>query len=198
LVASEGKQFEKDVQTSMKEQGIYHIRLKDVLLPPNLRLKIRLPHNPYDLLSYYKLHLFPLEFKSTKGQSLSFSESIIKQHQIEALTKAAQYDGVIAGFIFNFRKTQETFFIHIDDFNTYKHIAENGLENDYKSRVNKSSIPIGICKQIGVQILASKKKVNYRYYINQLFDELIHTYESNGNRTTSSSHKSKITGDEGE
>jgi penicillin-binding protein-related factor A (putative recombinase) len=198
LVASEGKQFEKDVQTSMKEQDIYHIRLKDVLLPPNLRLKIRLPHNPYDLISYYKLHLFPLEFKSTKGQSLSFSESIIKRHQIEALTKAAQYDGVIAGFIFNFRKTQETFFVDIDDFNTYKHIAENGLENDYKSRVNKSSIPIGICREVGVQILASKKKVNYRYYINQLFDELINTYETNRNRTTPSPHKSKTVGDDEE
>jgi penicillin-binding protein-related factor A (putative recombinase) len=181
LVASEGKQFEKDVQTSMKEQGIYHIRLKDVLLPPNLRLKIRLPHNPYDLLSYYKLHLFPLEFKSTKDQNFSFSNSIIKNHQIEALTKAAQYDGVIAGFMFNFRKTNETFFVHIDDFNTYKHIAENGLENNYKSRVNKSSLPIGICREIGIPIQTVIKKVNYRYYINQLFDKLINTYGSDLN-----------------
>ena len=176
-LAKEGKKFESDIETSAKEQGIYYMRIRDVNLPPDVRMRVKLPQNKFDNLLFYKGHLFPLELKSTKAKSISFSESIIKQHQLDSLKEAAGYEGVIAGLLFNFRECDnKTFFVHINDFLTYKNIAENELDHTYESKVNKSSIPIGICEEIGKPVTNLKKKINYRHYINKLLDELIDKY----------------------
>jgi penicillin-binding protein-related factor A (putative recombinase) len=115
--------------------------------------------------------------KSTKSKSISFSESIIKQHQIDNLLDAVSYDGVIAGFLFNFREPDnKAYFVHISDFVKYKHIAENQLEHTYKSKINKSSIPIAICQEIGIEVTNVKKVKKYRYVLNKLFDQLIEKY----------------------
>lgn len=195
---SEGKQFEHSIKQSADEQHIWFLRIKDVNLPISIRAKVKLPQNQYDSVAFYKGHLFPLEFKSTKAKSFSLSNKIIKENQITNLQKAAQFDDVIPGFIFNFREPDNlSYFVHINDFLTYKKIAQGEMDSIYPEgvKVNKSSIPIGVIKTIGVKIQASKKKVHYRYYINQLFDTLIHTYETNGNRTTSSPHKISQRGD---
>jgi penicillin-binding protein-related factor A (putative recombinase) len=171
-----GKLFEEDMKSSAKEQNIFFYRVKDVpptLLKPNARVS----KNDFDSFIYRKPNLFPIEFKSTQNKSVSFEEKIIKSHQIEALKEAVEYDGLIAGFIFNFREYENaTYFVHINDFLAYKNIAENELENTYKSKINKSSIPLDICKEIGVEVRNVKKKVRYRYYINKLLDELIEKY----------------------
>jgi penicillin-binding protein-related factor A (putative recombinase) len=176
MAKNAGKNLEQDIQSSAKEQGIFFYRIKDVppmMLKPNSRVS----KNDFDSFIYKKPNLFPIELKSTKGKSFSFSESIIKEHQIKALEDAARYDGLIAGFIFNFREPEnKAFFVHISDFITYKNIAENQLEHTYKSKINKSSIPIGICEEIGIEISNVKKKVRYRYYINKLISELIDRY----------------------
>lgn len=171
----EGKMFEEDIETSCKDQSIFYYRIKDTFIPPDLRTRVRVTKNKYDSFIYRKPNLFPIEFKSTKDKKFSFSESIIKKHQIEALQDAATYDGLIAGFIFNFRSEgNETWFVHIDDFIKYKHIAENGIkEHTYKSKVNRASISLDICREIGIEVKNVKKKVRYRYYINQLVDCLI-------------------------
>lgn len=196
MAKSPGKQFEHSIAKSAEEQGVFHLRLKDVNLPPDIRTRVKLPQNPYDCLMYYKLHLFPVEFKSTKQKSFSFSNSIIKEHQIKNLLKVSKYENVIAGFIFNFREPEDqTYFVDIDSFIAYKDIAENGKEHTYKSKVNKSSIPLGIIKEIGTPLTSVKLKTNYRYYLNQLFDELIHKYETYGNKTSSSPHKVSQRGD---
>ena len=176
-MAKEGKIFESDVEISSKEQGIYYMRIRDVNLPPDVRMRVKLPQNKFDNLLFYKGHLFPLELKSTKAKSVSFAESIIKQHQLDSLKEASTYDGVIAGLLFNFRESEnKTYFVHINDFLEYKKIAENELEHTYESKVNKSSIPIAICEEIGVPIVNLKKKIRYRFYINKLLDELISKY----------------------
>jgi penicillin-binding protein-related factor A (putative recombinase) len=198
LVANEGKIFEHSIKQSAEEQHIWFLRIKDVNLPMSIRSKVKLPQNQYDSVAFYKGHLFPLEFKSTKAKSFSLSNKIIKENQIINLQKAAQFDDVIPGFIFNFREPNNlSYFVHINNFIIYTQIAQGKMESIYSSKVNQSSIPIGVIKEVGIPIRQAIKRTNYRYYINQLFDELIHTYESNGNRTTSSSHKGKITGDEG-
>jgi penicillin-binding protein-related factor A (putative recombinase) len=177
---NEGKLFEEDMKSSAKDQNIFFYRVKDVpptLLKPNARVS----KNDFDSFIYRKPNLFPIEFKSTKAKSISFSESIIKSHQIEALKEAVEYDGLIAGFIFNFREYENaTYFVHINDFLTYKHIAENEItEHTYKSKINKSSIPLDICKEIGVEVGNVKKVKRYRYYINKLLDELIKKFNIN-------------------
>lgn len=174
-MTKQGKEFEAAVETSCAEQGIFYFRVRDVNLPPDVRMRVKLPQNRYDCLVYYKDHLFPLELKSTQGKSISFSESIIKQHQIDNLKQATEYEGVIPGFLFNFREVEgnKTYFVHIDDFLIYKNIAENQLEHTYKNKVNKSSIPVAICEEIGVPVVNVKKVRKYRYYVNKLLDSLI-------------------------
>jgi penicillin-binding protein-related factor A (putative recombinase) len=177
LVKNAGKLFEEDIQQSAKDQDIFFYRIKDVN-PMFLKPNTRVSKNDYDSFIYKKPNLFPIEFKSTKDNKFSFSESIIKAHQIKALQDAVTYDGLIAGFVFNFRENEnQTFFVHIDEFTKYKYIAENQIkEHDYISKVNKASISLDICMEIGIEIRNVKKKVRYRYYIGKLLDELISRY----------------------
>jgi penicillin-binding protein-related factor A (putative recombinase) len=176
-LSKEGKEFEKDIETSAAEQSIFYFRVRDVNLPPDVRMRVKLPQNKYDSLLFYKDHLFTIEMKSTKSKSVSFSESIIKQHQIDNLLEATKYDGVISGFLFNFREPDnKSYFVDIERFIKYKHIAENQLEHTYQSKINNSSIPIGICQEIGIELRNVKKVKKYRYYLKMLFDELIKKY----------------------
>ncbi|MEL3959426.1 Holliday junction resolvase RecU [Caldifermentibacillus hisashii] len=173
-----GKIFESEIEKSCKDQHVFYFRVRDVNIPPDLRTRIRLPQNKYDSLMFYHNHLFTLEFKATeKAKSFPLKEHVIKQHQIDNLKAAKDYDGVISGFIFNFRDTNnETYFVEIDDFINYINIAQNGLEHTYKSKVNEKSIPIGIIREIGIPVKSIKKQVRYRFYINILLDELIKKY----------------------
>lgn len=178
MVKNPGKEFEEDLKSSAKDQGIFFYRIKDVnplFLKPNAKVS----QNNFDSFIYKKPNLFPVEFKSSGQKSISFNEKIIKKHQIDALKEADTYDGLIAGFIFNFREYDNfTVFVHIRDFLEYQHIAQNELiEHTYKSKVNKASISLDICKEIGIEINNVKKKVRHRYYINKLLDELIEKYK---------------------
>jgi penicillin-binding protein-related factor A (putative recombinase) len=176
-LAGEGKQLEKDIEQSAKDQGVFYFRVRDVN-PQALKPRYSVPQNKYDCLMFYSGYLFPVEMKSTKSKSISFREEIIKAHQIKSLTEAAKYEKVIPGFIMTFREPENrSFYIHISDFNKYKHIAENKLEHTYKGKLNEKSISISICEEIGTEIVSVKKKVNYRYYINKLCNELIEKYK---------------------
>ncbi|WP_439647383.1 hypothetical protein [Aquibacillus saliphilus] len=174
---SEGKKFEEDLEKSANKQNIFCFRVRDVN-PMLLKKGAKTAKNKYDFLVYHKLYLVPMELKSVKAKSISFDESMIKDYQIKSLTEASTYRGVIAGFLFNFRIEDEpkTYFIHINDFNAYKNIAENQLEHNYKSKVNRSSIPIGICEEIGIEVKWRKPISRYTYYLNDLFNELTEKY----------------------
>ncbi len=180
MTKNPGKEFEQQFKDAANEQGLYFYRIKDVN-PMFLKKNARVSKNDFDSFMYKKPYLFALEFKSTGQKSISFSEKIIKKHQIEALEEASKYEGIIAGFIFNFRESDNyTCFIPIERFLEYKHIAENEInDHTYKSKLNKSSIPIGICREIGFEVVNVKKKKKYRYYINLLLDELINKYKIN-------------------
>lgn len=174
MAKNAGKEFEEDFKKSCKEQGIYFYRIKDVpplMLKPNAKIS----QNDFDSFVYKKPNLFPIELKSTTKKSISFQESIIKNHQIQALKDVSKYDGVIAGFIFNFRRYDNyTLFVHIKDFLEIKYLSENEIsEHTYKSKLNRSSIGLDICKEVGIEIRNMKKKVKYRYLVNQLLDKLI-------------------------
>lgn len=175
-MTSEGKVFEQSIEESSKEQNIFYFRVRDVN-PMAIKPNFKLPQNKFDSLLYYNDHLFTIEMKSTKGKSFSFSESIIKQHQIDSLLEASKFDGVISGFLFNFRiEGNPTYFVDINDFIKYKHIAENQLEHTYQNKINKSSIPLTICQEIGIELRNVKKVKKYRYYLKMLFDELIEKF----------------------
>jgi penicillin-binding protein-related factor A (putative recombinase) len=172
-IANEGKILEQRFKECSKAQNVYFYRIKDT--PPTmLKRNARTSPNVFDCFIFSKGYLFPTELKSTKGKSFSFSNKIIKEHQIESLKEAAQYDYLIPGFIFNFREPEDrTYFVHINDFLLYKDIAENQKEHTYKSKINEASIPIGICEEIGVQVKSVKARTRYTYYINKMCDDLI-------------------------
>lgn len=169
-----GGRFQEDIQNSAANQNVWFMRIKDVNIPFKYRAFIKVPRNEYDSLLFYNNHLICVELKSTQAKSVSFAEEIIRPHQIENLHKASQYDGVIAGFLMNFREyDNQTFFIPIDRFIKFKNIAENQLDHTYKSKVNKASISLDICKEIGFEIFNKKLQVRYRYYITDLLEQLI-------------------------
>jgi penicillin-binding protein-related factor A (putative recombinase) len=178
LAKNVGKEFEVDLKTSATEQGVFFYRIKDVN-PMFLKPNTRVSKNDFDSFIYKKPNLFPVELKSSGQRSISFDEKIIKQHQIDALKEAAEYDGLIAGFIFNFREYDNfTCFVHIKDFLEIQHLSQSKIsEHRFKSKLNKSSIGLDICKEVGIEIHSVKKKVKYRYYIGKLLDELIDKYQ---------------------
>lgn len=141
-------------------------------------MKVKVTKNDYDCMMFARSHLFTLELKSTKAKSVSFSESVIKQHQIDKLLEASEYENVISGFLFNFREPDnKVYFVPIKDFVEYQYIAQNEIkEHKYISKVNKSSIPIGICNEIGIEIKGFKKRVKWHYHMKEFITEAIGKY----------------------
>ncbi|MBU8716485.1 Holliday junction resolvase RecU [Bacillus subtilis] len=182
---NQGKVFEANIEKSAVDQKLFFYRIKDVN-PMFLKRGAAVSKNKYDCFLHFKGYLFPFELKSTKDKSISFRDKIIKPQQIKYLKEATQYPNVIPGFLFQFREPEnKVYFVHIDDFLEYKNIAEKQLEHTYKNKVNKSSIPIAICEEIGTEVRSMKKKVNYTYYLNKLCDDLIKKFS---NRTNSEAH----------
>ena len=163
---NEGKEFEKQFKDSVPE-NIYFLRLKDVFSGFKNDTRSFTPSNPCDAIMYQYPIFYMIEFKSTKGTSFSFDEKIIKQHQIDDLYKASQYKGIISGFIFNFRNTNKTYFIHINDFIEFK-------KNSGKKSINEKD-----CIQIGILIRQTIKKVKYHYYIETFIKESQEKYLDN-------------------
>ncbi|PRS01356.1 Holliday junction resolvase RecU [Bacillus halotolerans] len=175
---NQGKVFEANIEKSATDQKLFFYRIKDVN-PMFLKRGAAVSKNKYDCFLFFNGYLFPFELKSTKNKSISFSEKIIKPQQIKYLKEATQYPNIIPGFLFQFREPEnKVYFVHIDDFLKYKNIAEKQLEHTYDNKVNKSSIPIAICEEIGTEVRWMKKKVNYTYYLKKLCGELIKKEQS--------------------
>jgi penicillin-binding protein-related factor A (putative recombinase) len=174
-LSNPGKEFESDIESSAVKQGLFVDRIKDTHIPNDLRNRVKVAKNKYDFYLYSRPLLFSLELKSTGGKSVSFDEKIIKKHQIDNLQKASTYDGVVAGFIFNFRSADNrTFFVPINEFIKYKMIAQSSFSiHNYQSKLNKSSIPIGICEEVGIEIGSELKKKRYTYDVKRFIDEAV-------------------------
>lgn len=149
---NEGKRFEQNFKKSVPKD-VYYLRLQDSAngfdqTSDTLRFAAK---SPYDCILFKDDTMYALELKSTKGKSISFSGSspMIKQHQIDELTRASKF-GIKAGFVFDFRE-QKTFYVPILAF------------SDFVLTTDKKSINIKEVEAIGVEIPKKKLKVNYRY-----------------------------------
>lgn len=128
--------------------------------------------NPFDIILYSFPTLIPLELKSVGSSSLTFwredykgNSFNIKKHQIEGLKKASFIKGVIAGFVINFRNTEHTYFLHIDDFLKFS-----------KKATKKSINEQDVIENNGHLIEQEIKKVNYRYNIEKFVEEIQQKY----------------------
>ena len=157
-----GKSFEHQFQKSLLKDKFYTLRLID---PPSSfgkdSTKVR----------FSAKTLFCLELKSVIGTSVSFqteeeskqkknTSANIKWHQIKSLLEAAEYIDVNAMFIINFRKTNKTYAVPIEDFISFI------TSPDF----NKKSINEDDCDTIGLLIPQKLNRTTYHYDFQHIYD----------------------------
>lgn len=136
--------------------------------------------NPYDFDAFDSIHRinYCLELKTTSNKYLTYHTceqdekdkkiANIQWHQIDGLTKASEYDNVIAGFMFNFRLDngeQLLYFLNIKDF------------NKFRKNTNKKSLNIiDISLNGGIKINGEKKRVNYSWDLDSFLNRQSELY----------------------
>lgn len=153
-----GKIFEEDIRDSVPKD-VYYLRLRDPILSDGNDGYRFGSKCPYDILLYLKPHQYCLELKSTAGTSISYdgNNPMIKRHQIECLTEAAQYEGVVCGFLLNYRRTGGTYFVPISSFLVLK-------EESARKSINEND-----AKRYGIPIPSRLKKTRHAYDLDALF-----------------------------
>lgn len=118
-----GKIFETQWKNSTPAYALIY-RLPDAATSFGSNVNIRFSRkNPFDYLMFDSAHhlLYALELKSVSGKSISFERSkedhgVIHYWQIDGLAEWNQFDGVVCGFVIEFRDLEQTIFIDIDSF----------------------------------------------------------------------------------
>ena len=177
---NQGKKFESIIKDCMP----YYAMLTRIPDPPQSFTQRNdtkfSKKNPYDYECFDSIHRieYCLELKSTAQKYLTYhigendekekKGANIQWHQIKGLTKASEYDNVIAGFLLNFRLDtgeQLLYFLNIKDF------------NKYRESTNKKSINIiDIALNGGVKINGEKLKVNYRWNLDEFLESQSKNY----------------------
>lgn len=160
---SVGKVFEDNWKASVPDNVLYY-------RPPdsaqsfggssNLRFSSK---SPCDCFLYDGRFLYMLELKTVGTKSISFERDkndhgVIHIHQIDNLERFSQFKNVIAGFILDFRLSEKTYFVHINDFMQM-------INKIDKKSFNESDLN-GLCYPI--EIKKRKLRVNWRYDIDNL------------------------------
>lgn len=171
-----GKKFEDVFKKSINKEKHLLLRIPD---PPQSFIKSEYSkfsnENPCDFVLFdtdTKLMCL-LELKTTKYKSMNFQidkedkqQKMIKYHQINSLTNFSHYDGVVAGFIFNFRdedkKLERTYFQRVVDFN-------NMINNLDKKSFNEMDLFLNNA----IKIHGIKKRVNYKWDIEGLLYNIV-------------------------
>lgn len=168
-----GKIFEENIKKSCPE-WLFVYRPPDAAQAfENNNSKLRFSrHSPAD----YFWHngktgtLLIMECKTFQG-SCSFERSknetgVIHHYQIESLRKFSEYPKVVSGFLLDFRKSDNTYFLSIDDF--LKMISKISKKSFSEKDMIEHCSPILIGKK--------KLKVNYRYDIEKLLLDVENKY----------------------
>lgn len=169
-----GKRFEENWRDSIPSDVVYH-RLRDASQSFYQSEKSRFTlRNPFDCMLYSFPYLFCLELKSTGGGRISYELSkyekgMIHYHQIKGLQKLSHYDGVIAGFLFNFRHrdgSETCYFQSIDDFLKM-------IRGSEKKSFNESDMK----KCHALVVRSKKKRVNFVYDVSQFILDAVALYK---------------------
>lgn len=177
MAKNTGKIFENAIKESIPSHCLL-IRLPD---PPQSFAKSSTTRfsrpNPCDYICYDSNSgkLWCLELKTTASKSMSFENihtndkesKMIHRHQTKGLLEFSKYNGVIAGFLFNFRHfegkpnyNELTYFMEVNDF-------QNMCDNIGKKSFNEIDIILnGAIKVSGV-----KKRTRFNWNIDSLMRE---------------------------
>ena len=121
-----GKVFEEQIEKSVPDNALLH-RLPDSAQAFGRSKKMRFSNkSPFDYIMWdsHSHTLYALELKTVSEISIPFERdesehcSGIHYHQIQSLNKWNQYDGIVCGFIIEFRKLEKTIFLEISNFNS--------------------------------------------------------------------------------
>lgn len=174
---NKGKVFEEDFKKSVPSYCFCH-RLKDSAMAYNNSKQTKFTwDNPCDFFVFNSTsHLFyAIELKSTKYKSMTYATSkeedegknkkMIKYHQLESLRKLAEYDGIYAGLLLNFRDEESgyerTYYISIERFDAMC------------KRINKGSFnEIDLIQNFALKVNGQKKRVHYRWDIGDMLSDI--------------------------
>lgn len=164
---SVGKVFEDNWKKSVPG-NIWIYRPPDAAQSFNQFSNLRFSQkSPCDYMMFDGNHFFCLELKSVAGKSISFERTkndkgIIHYHQIKYLKSCLSYQNVIPGLLIDFRSTDNTWFLHINQWDAL-------INSITKKSFNESDL-----LSYSHPILISKKKlkVNYRYNIQRFIDDV--------------------------
>ena len=180
MAKNSGKQFEKDIASSVPS-GVFLHRLNDTAQAYNNSKSTSFTwNNKCDFYMYTKPLFLAIECKSTKYKSMSVQldndgndSSMIKYHQIVSLREMSEYDGIVSGFLFNFRHFEgeenafeTTYFQRIEDF------LDMMLKIDKKSFNELDLLTFGNVIKVRGQL----KRVRYRWDIESLLKDITKKY----------------------
>lgn len=170
MAQNQGKIFEEQIKKSTPSYALLY-RLPDSAQAfggsNNLRFSSK---NPFDYLMWdSKKHiLYALELKTVSGKTISFERNKdekreIHLHQINGLSKWNEYDGIICGFVIEFRKIETTVFIGIDEFKKLINCIDKKSFN--YGDLDQYKIDYKIIKQI-------KARTRYTYKLDEFLNEM--------------------------
>lgn len=90
---------------------------------------------------------------------------MIKKNQIEGLVESSKCKGIISGFIINFRKTNHTYFLHINNFLQMIRVLDRKSFNEKDVVANE-----------GYLFEQKLKRVNYTYNIEKFIQDMQNKY----------------------
>lgn len=146
-----GKKFEQDVLNSVPKD-VYKHRIKDSTM------RFKGDNNVCDMFLFKEDTLYMLELKSTKASAISYTS--IASNQFEGLLIASEFLGIKAGFLFNFREHQETYYVDIKD------------AIEFKNTSDRMSYPIKFAREKGIKIDQTLKRTRYRYDIEKMISDI--------------------------
>jgi len=161
-----GKVFEDNWKKSVSDNILYY-RPPDAAQSFQMSSKLRFSqHSPCDCMMFDGKFFYTLELKSVGTSSISFERTkedkgVIHKYQIDSLFKFSEYKNVISGFLLDFRLSDKTYFLEINEF-------LNLIECIDKKSFNEKDL-LQFCTPIEIE--KKKLKVNYRYNIQKFLEE---------------------------
>lgn len=119
-----GKVFEEQFKKSVPDYALLY-RLPDAAQSFGRNNNLRFSRkNPFDYILWdsKKRILYALELKTVKGKSITFDRDgknagKIHSHQIDGLNSWNKYNGIVCGFVIEFREIEKTIFLGIEQMN---------------------------------------------------------------------------------
>lgn len=157
---NKGKIFEQNFKKSIPKEILYE-RFKDGTSnwsrsDDKVRFQAK---NVSDCFLFDGHVLLYLELKSHHGKSLPLS--CIRSNQVKELIERQSYKNTLSGFLIEFSDLNRVFYINISDF---MHFTENEA---------RKSIPLSFCLDYGIELEVQKLKVNCRYNVQKMYDDII-------------------------